>query len=93
MTERAPTGRAPTGNSPTDRPSRRWTLAALAFPMTNAVVFGAGTVAVLAIPALRQYAAWLIPLVVVLSLALGAVFAWVIAPRMRARKDRDVISG
>ena len=73
--------------------SRRFNLAAVAFPMTAAVVFGIGIVAVLAVPALNANAMWLIPAVVIASLAVGAISAWFVAPRMRAKHDRDSISG
>lgn len=73
--------------------TRRFNLTAVAFPMTAAVAFGIGIVAVLTIPALNAHAMWLIPAVVVASLVVGAVSAWYVAPRMRNRHERDVISG
>ena len=53
--------------------------------MTNAVLFGAGAVTVLSVPALLPYAKYLIPAVVVLSFALAPFVARLIAPRMRLR--------
>ncbi len=72
-------------------------LAALVFMMTNAVLFGIGMVAVLAIPTLAQHQEDLVPAVVVLSFVLAAPLAWIIAPRLRARYWRnhpaDLVSG
>jgi len=56
--------------------------------MTNAVIFGAGIIAVLNLPALSTNAYIWIPVVVVASLVLAAPFAWLIAPRLQARYDR-----
>jgi hypothetical protein len=53
--------------------------------MTNAVLFGAGVITVLTVPALSANAAWWIPAVVVASFVLAAPIAWFIAPRLRAR--------
>jgi hypothetical protein len=63
----------------------RVAIAALIYSMTNAVLFGAGIVPVLAVPALSAHAAILIPAVVVASLVLAAPLAWLLAPRLRAR--------
>lgn len=63
----------------------RVAIAALIYSMTNAVLFGAGIVPVLAVPALSNHAAILIPAVVVASLVLAAPLAWLLAPRLRAR--------
>ncbi|QDY99286.1 hypothetical protein FQ775_02255 [Nitratireductor mangrovi] len=67
---------------------------------TNAVLFGTGVVTVLSVPALAAHAIYLIPAVVVASLALSPVAASWIAPRMRLRnwgrrdwREGDVISG
>jgi hypothetical protein len=64
-------------------------IAALIYTMTNAVIFGAGLIVVMAVPALAAGAAIWIPLVVVASLILAAPAAWFIAPRMRARFGRQ----
>lgn len=53
--------------------------------MINAVLFGAGVITVLSVPALAAHAKILIPTVVVLSFALAPFIAMVIAPRMRIR--------
>ena len=56
--------------------------------MTNAVIFGAGIIAVLNLPTLSVNAYIWIPVVVIASLVLAAPFAWLIAPRLQARYDR-----
>ena len=56
--------------------------------MTNAVIFGAGIIAVLNVSALYTNAHIWIPVVVVSSLILAAPVAWLIAPRLQARYDR-----
>ena len=66
----------------------RFRIAVLIYSMTNAVIFGAGIVTVLNVPALRDNAQIWIPVVVVASLILAAPFAWLIAPRLQARYDR-----
>ena len=60
-------------------------IAALVYAMTNAVVFGAGLITVMTVPALRAHAAIGIPVVVAASLVLAAPLAWWLAPRLRAR--------
>ena len=66
----------------------RLRIAVLIYSMTNAVVFGAGLVTVLTVPALRTNAQIWIPVVVVASLILAAPLAWLVAPRLQARYDR-----
>lgn len=51
----------------------------------NAVLFGMGAVLVLATPGLAAHAKYLIPLVVLLSLAAAPLLAGWIASRMRIR--------
>ena len=63
----------------------RVAIAAVIYSMTNAVLFGAGIIPVLAVPALSNNAAILIPTVVVASLVLAVPLAWLLAPRLRAR--------
>jgi hypothetical protein len=60
-------------------------IAALIYSMTNAVIFGAGIITVLTVPALQAEAATWIPVVVAVSFILAMPVAWVIAPRLRAR--------
>src|SRR5262245_11709936 len=67
---------------------KRLRIAALIYSMTNAVIFGAGIIAVLNVPALSVNAHIWIPLVVIASLILAAPIAWLIAPRLQARYDR-----
>jgi len=69
--------------------STRFQLAVLIFSMVNAVLFGAGLIAVLAIPELAQQAMLLIPIVVAASFILAAPIAWLLAPRLRARYWRE----
>jgi hypothetical protein len=66
----------------------RLRIAVLIYSMTNAVIFGAGIIAVLSVSALAANAHIWIPVVVVASLILAAPFAWLIAPRLQARYDR-----
>lgn len=66
----------------------------------NAMLFGAGAIAVLTVPALADHAKYLIPLVVLASFALSPFLAGLVVPRMRIRSwgrrnwvKGDVISG
>ena len=68
--------------------------------MINAVIFGAGAILVLSVPALAVHAKVLLPLVIIAAFAAAPVFALAIAPRMRLRnwgrrewKRGDMISG
>ncbi len=68
--------------------------------MINAVIFGAGAILVLSVPALAVHAKVLLPLVIIAAFAAAPLFALVIAPRMRlgnwGRRDwkrGDMISG
>lgn len=65
--------------------STRAYIAAMLFLMINAVVFGAGAVAVLSIPSLNDHAAVLLPVVVVASFAISPFVAWFLAPTLRMR--------
>jgi hypothetical protein len=56
-------------------PKNRLRVAVLIYSMTNAVIFGAGLIAVLTLPALSANAAIWIPVVVVASLLLAAPVA------------------
>lgn len=60
-------------------------IAALIFTMANAVLFGAGLITVLTVPALSAYAGTGIAVVVALSVLLAAPISWLMAPRLRAR--------
>jgi hypothetical protein len=76
----------------------RLQISALIFMMVQAVVFGIGTVLVLATP-LQKLAMELLPAVVVASFIISAPLSWFIAPRLRARfwlgraRNFDLISG
>jgi hypothetical protein len=63
-------------------------LAVLIYGMTNAVLFGAGIILVLAVPMLSANAGLWIPLIVAVSFVVAAPIAWEIAPRLRARYGR-----
>jgi len=65
----------------------RLAVAALIFMVVQGVLFGAGTVLVLA-GALRSEAEVLLPYVIVVSFLLAAPFSWIIAPRMMQRYSR-----
>lgn len=59
-------------------------IAALIFPMVQAVLFGIGVVAVLASP-LTANAQTFIPLVIGVSVPLSMLISWLMAPRLRKR--------
>ncbi len=68
--------------------------------MVNAVLFGAGAITVLSVPALAELAKYLMPAVIVTSLVAAPFIASVIARRMRIRnwgrrgwQEGDFISG
>ena len=62
----------------------RTQIAVLIYSMTNAVIFGAGLIFVLMVPALNADAGFWISAGVVASLILAAPFGWFVAPRLRA---------
>ncbi|MDI1346998.1 MAG: hypothetical protein PSV22_23335 [Pseudolabrys sp.] len=64
-------------------------IAAVVYVMTSAVLFGAGLVFVLMVPALSAYAGLSIALVVAASVIVAAPISWLIAPRLRARYWRQ----
>ncbi len=68
--------------------------------MINAVLFGAGVITVLSVPALADQAKYLIPVVVVASFAITPFLCGFVARRMRIRnwgasqwREGDLISG
>ena len=67
--------------------TRTWIALLISLPV-NAVLFGAGAIAVLSIPALAEQAKYLLPAVIVTGLAATLPLAWVLAPRLRLRQDR-----
>lgn len=72
-------------------------IASLVGLMVNAVLFGAGLIAVLMTPALNANAFVALPVMILLSFAIAAPISWAIAPRLRARYWRgrrpDFITG
>lgn len=76
----------------------RLQISAMVFMMVQAVLFGAGMVAILLSP-LRDQAMLYIPLMIVATVIVAAVISWEIAPRFRMTYwrnrgvDHDVISG
>lgn len=65
--------------------TRLW-IAAMIYPMANAVLFGLGVVPVLSIPALADNAWYLFPVVVAASFTLAAPIAWFLAPHLRSKR-------
>jgi hypothetical protein len=69
-----------------------------AMVMVQAILFGAGTIAILLTP-LRDQAFVYMPVMVVATMLIAAVISWEIAPRLQARYwhkrgvDHDIISG
>jgi hypothetical protein len=63
-------------------------IALLIYSMVNAVLFGIGLVIVLNVPAFAAHLWIAIPAVVLIGLVLAAPIAWLIAPRLRARRER-----
>lgn len=64
--------------------SIRLQITALIFMMVQAVLFGVGTVLVLATP-LSAWAMSLMPWVIVITALISLPASWAIAPRLRAR--------
>lgn len=63
----------------------RAAIAAVIWMMVNAVVFGAGAIAVLSVPQLNANASFWLPVVVIASFIISPITAWQIAPILRAR--------
>ncbi|MCS3775707.1 hypothetical protein [Bradyrhizobium centrosematis] len=78
--------------------SVRLQIAAMVFMMVQAVLFGAGMVAILLTSA-QSDAMTAIPAMIAVSFLASAAIAWLIAPRLRQRywraksSDGDLISG
>ena len=72
-------------------------IASLVGLMVNAVLFGAGLITVLMIPALSANAFIALPVMIALSFIVAVPISWAIAPRLRARYWRgrasDIIAG
>lgn len=58
----------------------------IALPV-NAVLFGAGAITVLSVPALAELAKYLLPAVIVAGFAATLPLAWILAPRLRVRPE------
>ena len=70
--------------------STRFWIAALIYPMVNAVFFGTTVIVVLTLPALSDHAPkLLIPAAVISGLVLALPVSWIIAPRLHARYRRS----
>lgn len=54
--------------------------------MVNAVVFGAGTVAILAIPSMNENAKYLLPVWIVVTFLTSPFIARLMAPNLRLRE-------
>ena len=76
----------------------RLQIAAMVFLMVQAILFGAGMVAILLSP-LRDQVSFYMPILIVMTMIVAAVIAWEIAPMVRSRYwrdrgvDHDLISG
>lgn len=68
--------------------TRLW-IAAMIYPMVNAVLFGAGVITLLSIPLLAERANIFIWFVVAASFIFAAPVSWVLAPRLRLRYWRQ----
>jgi hypothetical protein len=64
--------------------SIRLQITAMVFMMVQAILFGAGTIAILLTP-LRDQAFVYMPVMVVATMLIAAVISWEIAPRLQAR--------
>jgi hypothetical protein len=78
--------------------SVRLQITAMVFMMVQAILFGAGTIAILLTP-LQDQAFVYMPAMIVATMLIAAVLSWEIAPRLQMRYwrkrgvDHDVISG
>lgn len=62
--------------------TRLW-IAAILFPMVNAVLFGIGVTALLATPALSEQVSTLFSPVIAISFVIAAPISWFIAPAFK----------
>lgn len=62
--------------------TRIW-IAALIFPVINALLFGIGVIPLLSIPDWAEHAKTLFPYVVAASFVIAVPVAWIVAPRLR----------
>ncbi|SOE16546.1 hypothetical protein SAMN05877838_1416 [Hoeflea halophila] len=63
--------------------TRTFIAGTIALPI-NAVLFGAGAITVLSIPALAEQARYLLPAVIVAGFVAAVPLAWMLAPKLRA---------
>ncbi|RDV01323.1 hypothetical protein [Undibacter mobilis] len=72
-------------------------IASLVGLMVNAVLFGAGLIVILMVPALNAQAFAALPVMILISFAIAAPISWAIAPRLQARywrgRESDFIAG
>ena len=59
--------------------------------MVNAVVFGAGAITVLSVPALSGIASYLLPAIIALSVIITPFISWHLAPNLRTRPARTTL--
>ncbi len=67
--------------------SKRFTLAAIIYPMVNAVLFGAGAVAVLSIA--PENTPTLLVAVILASFVVAVPISWLLAPRLSLQLSRN----
>ena len=67
--------------------SKRFTLAAIIYPMVNAVLFGAGAVAVLSIA--PENTPTLLVAVILASFVVALPISWLLAPRLSLQLSRN----
>lgn len=72
--------------------SNRLAISLVISMMVNAVLFGIGAVAVLSMPNLAKHASSLLPIVITASFLVAPFIAWRIAPQMRAKTNRTVVT-
>lgn len=66
----------------------RTMIAALIYLPLNAVIFGAGAIAVLSTPLPADMVKYLLPLVIVAALVVTAPVSWYLALKLRLRRGR-----
>lgn len=67
----------------------RIVLAAMLYPMANAVLFGSAATLVMAVPFLAERAGWALPAAVAFALIGALPVSYLIAPRLRLRYWRS----
>ena len=67
--------------------SKRFTLAAIIYPMVNAVLFGAGAVAVLSIA--PENTPTLLVAAIVASFVVAVPISWLLAPKLSLQLSRN----